>query len=111
MQPWIGRDRVSHKDLSEALKVIDLKPELRRKIDGFIDDYAFLGGHLSWNDDTVPDLQECVKAVLAISDKELYSIVNSKSADALRDYVKDKVINMTEEDIEEICYVITKVNK
>lgn len=109
MQPWMKKERIRKLELEQSLKVIDLKREERRLIDGYLDDYAFLGGTLFWNMSDIPKLQWCIKALLHISETEFDDILMSESDERLRSLIKDRTTGLDNSDIEEVCNVLTKV--
>lgn len=111
MEPWISRERISKLELDKAIKVIDLSREDRRMISNYVDDYAFLGGELFWETGDIPKLQKCLKAILHITEKEFDSILYYSSPDVLRDLIKNKTIGFNNAEIDEICNVLTKVEK
>ena len=109
MQPWLKKEKLGNIELSESLKVVELKPAIRKLVNSYLDDYAFLGGELPWKDEDLSVLQKCVEGVLGLSDEKLYSIVETGDPDLLRAFVSNKTTGFTKDDIEEICNVITKV--
>ena len=109
MQPWLKKERIRKLELKQALKVIDLKREERRTIEGYLDDYAFLGGTLFWNVSDILQLQYCIKALLYISESEFNEILVSGADDTLRRLVKDRTTGLDDLGIEEVCNVLTKV--
>ena len=111
MQPWLRKERIRGRRLSDALKVLDIGRDMRRMIAGYVDDYQFLGGALFWEEKDVPKLQSCLKSILQIRDSQLNAIVEKGSHDELRNLVKSRTIDFSASDIDEICNVLTKVNK
>ena len=111
MQPWLRKERIRGRRLSDALKVLDIGRDARRLIAGYVDDYKFLGGTLFWEEKDIPTLQSCLKSLLQIRDSQLNAIVEKGSHDELRNLVKSRTIDFSASDIDEICNVLTKVNK
>ena len=109
MKPWIERERFRRIELMNSLKVIDLKLKQRRMIDGYIDDYAFLGGNLFWDVEDIPKLQECLMSILNISPVKFDNILMAQDPNKLRSIVKDQTTGFSETEIDEICNVLTKV--
>lgn len=111
MQPWIERKRIRKKSMRADLAVLDLTRFQRKIIEEYMDDYAFLGGKMFWMENDIPKLQECLRAVLSISNLEFERMLVSGIPDVLRETVSNKVTGFSLEEIEEICNVLTKVVK
>jgi hypothetical protein len=111
MQPWLKKERIRIKDLSQDLKVLDLKRIDRKEIEAYLDDYIFFNGRLFWSENEIVKLQEYLKDILQISQKEFLECLSLNSPDQLRQIVASKVTGLNDADIEEICNVLTKVNK
>lgn len=111
MKPWIDRERISKLELEKAVKVIDLTRKDRKTISNYIDDYAFLGGDLFWEIGDIPKLQKCLMAILHISDVEFDEIILNENANKLRRMVQSKTVGFSNDEVEEICNVLTKVVK
>lgn len=111
MQPWINREQYRRKKLFADLRVLEISRELRKLIEGYIEDYAFMKGQFFWESQEIPILQRCVKAVLYLSDSQYEKILTKGTPDSLREFVKNKTEAFSEIEIEEICNVLTKVVK
>lgn len=111
MEPWLKRDRIRKHELDKSIKVVDLAREDQRMISNYIDDYAFLGGELFWETGDIPKLQKCLRAVLHITDKEFDNILLYDLPEELRRIIRSKTTGFNEEEIDEICNVLTKVEK
>ena len=111
MQPWLRKERIRGRELADDLRVIDLNRRDRMVIEGYIDDYKFLGGNLIWRVEDVPILQQCMKAILQLSEGQFLSIVAKGDAELLRNYVRNKTIGFSDDDVDEICNILTKVNE
>ena len=107
MQPWINRKRIRAKYLNNSLRVMDLDRRTRKTISGYLDDYLFLGGQLFWKVEDISKLQNCLLAILQIPINEFSCIVSSGNADALRTLIKKKTDGFSDQEIEEICFVLT----
>ena len=110
MQPWLRKERIRGKELADDLCVIDLNRRDRKIIDGYIDDYKFLGGEMIWRVEDIKQLQSCLKAILNISEKQFIMLISKGDPNLLREAVKDRTIAFTDKDIDEICNVLTKVD-
>ena len=109
MQPWLKGKRIRRLELEKAIKVLDLNRTERKVISNYVDDYAFLGGELFWMTEDIPKLQKCLKAILHISEKEFDTILFYDSANTLRELVKKQTEGFEDNEIDEICNVLTKV--
>lgn len=104
MQPWIGEEIISDEELYDSLRVLELSRSEKKEIKNLISDYGLFAGNLIWKEEDMDKLQRLVKSVLGITDNE---IVNMNNASDLSCRVKDSVKRLSEDDIKEICYVIT----
>lgn len=104
MQPWIGTGKIDNQALKDSLKVLDLSKEQKNKVLSLIDDYSLCNGMLIWNRSDLPRLQKLVQSVLGISDKDLSRI---EYPDELKQLVKTKVSKLRNEDIDDVCYILT----
>ena len=111
MQPWLRKERIRGRELADDLRVIDLNRKDRMVIEEYIDDYKFLGGNLIWRVEDVPILQQCLKAILQLSEGQFISIVAKGDAEWLRNYVRKKTNGFSDDDVDEICNILTKVNE
>ena len=109
MQPWIKREQYRRKKLFADLRVLELSRSLKKLISGYVEDYAFMKGNFFWNNNDIPTLQRCIKAVLGLSDAEFERILLTGKPENLKKYVVAKTQTFTNEEIEEICNVLTKV--
>ena len=107
MQPWINRSRIRAKTLNSSLRVIELDRKKKKIISGYLDDYLFLGGKLFWRVEDIPKLQNCLMEILQISDMDFKNIILGGNPDALRMLIKKKTAGFTDQEIEEICNVLT----
>lgn len=111
MKPWLGGEKIHLKDLKNDLSSLDLNHNMRVRIRNYISDYGFLGGDMLWREEDIPILQKCLRAVLYISDDEFTRIAVSATADDLRKLVRDKTSNLSADEIEEVCSLLTKVEE
>jgi len=109
LQPWLQKDRIRGKQLLNDLKSLDMSRYYRNKISDFIEQYVFLGGRMIWGVDEIPMLQSCLMSLLYLTDTEFKKILLSGSADMLRTFVREKTTGLEDDDIDEICNVLTKV--
>lgn len=102
MQPWFGGKMVPEDTLKSSLSVLDLPRSDKKKILAIMDDYL-LFGTLIWDKSQLPDLQELIQNILGLSDKAKSGI---HTADELRAFVKSKLFKCTNQNIEDICFVL-----
>jgi hypothetical protein len=108
MQPWIEHERFSKKELTLAAEVLEIPRGFKKVISELIDDYDFYGGRLIWAVVDVPKLQMLLKSVLSVPDTEFYNILSEGGPNTLRRLVSRKLRGFTENEIDEICNVLTK---
>lgn len=111
MQPWLQAERISRKILKNDLKAIELDRFSKKKITDLIDDYVFCGGILSWDEKDIHELQKLVKSILGISNGEFERIIMEGSPEELQYLVSNRTTSLSDEQINEICNVLTKVGE
>lgn len=109
LQPWIQSERMHSKDLQFAISSLDLSRNDRKTINGIIDDYVFLGGEMIWRAEDIPEIQKITKAVLGISEKAFTDIISLGRPTDLFDIISSKTTGFSNENITEICNILTKV--
>ena len=109
MSPWIERKRVRKKELMRDVKVIDISSHQRKQLLKYINDYIFFCGKLIWNVEDVPKLQEIIKAILGITETEFENIVISNDPDVFRGAISKRLRDYNEQEIDEVCNILTKV--
>lgn len=109
LQPWIPHDRMHGRSLKDNIRLVDLPRAIKRQLIECVSDYVFCGGTLIWKVEELPRLQGMLRAVLDITNSEFEQIVMNQDADALRMIVKRKTIGLNDNEIDEVCNVLTKV--
>ena len=104
MQPWIGDHYIDEKCLRESLKSLDLSRSNRKKISRVISDYSLFNGILVWNEDEIGKVSAFIQAILGISNHDFDEV---ETTEDLKSLVKSKLKKMSDDSIEEICYVLT----
>lgn len=107
LQPWIPRDQYRRKVLRNDLKALDIPKKIKDQISTCLEQYLFFQGNMIWKTEEIAYLQELVKALLSISESEFENIVVSGKADELRAVIKQKTIGLSDQEIEEVCCVLT----
>lgn len=111
LQPWIQKEYIHRRSLLQDLKTLEIKRDTRRFVSKAIEDYAFLNGKLLWKVDEIVDLQKVLKDIMDIKESEFNYIVLNGTPDYLRKLIKCKTTGFSEEEIIEICNVLTKVGE
>lgn len=107
LQPWISRNRYRGKVLRNDLKALDISKKVKDCISVYIEQYLFFQGNMVWEIEEIACLQELVKALLGISDGEFTSIIINGKPDELRDVIRRKTNGLSNQEIEEVCCVLT----
>ena len=107
LQPWIKRDRLHGKALRNDLKALDIAKRIKDRISICIEQYLFFQGNMIWKMEEIAYLQKLVRSLLSISDREFENIVISGKPDELKAAVGRKVTGLSDQEIEEVCYVLT----
>lgn len=106
MQPWFGRKVYDRKILKNALETLEISRNTRKQVNELLEDYFLFGGHLIWQESDIPKLRALLQNILGIDDRKLMQL---ESPDDLRKQVTSKVQNMSMNDINEICFILTYV--
>lgn len=109
MQPWLNKERIRKKELLQDVKILEVSRSVKKDIIKYLDDYIFLNGKMIWEEKDIPILQRFLKEILGISNAEFEKIVISNKSGEFKELVANKVIDFSNDNIEEICSVITKV--
>ena len=109
MSPWIQRERLRQKTLLQDVKVLDVTRQQRKQILKSVNDYIFFCGKLVWNVEDIPKLQECLKAILGITEAEFARLVSSESATLFKESISKRLTSFDDSELDEICNVLTKV--
>ena len=104
MQPWLKGTMIEESLLKESLKVLDLNLSYRKMLKSLISDYSLFNGMLSWSESEIETVKELVQAVLGITERD-YARIDTPSD--LESLVSSKVRALTDQDIDEICYILT----
>jgi hypothetical protein len=108
MQPWIARGKFFKKELTLDVEALEIPRGAKKAIRELIDDYDFYGGRLIWAVVDVRKLQTLLKSVLSVPDDEFSNILSEGTPNVLRQLVSRKLRGFTENEIDEICNVLTK---
>ena len=107
LQPWINRTRYKGRVLRNDLKALDISKKVKEHILVYIEQYLFFQGNMIWGIEEIYCLQELVKALLGISDSEFTNIIINGKPDELRDIIRRKTNGLSNQEIEEVCCVLT----
>jgi hypothetical protein len=111
MQPWIDRPQISAGELSVSLKTLELSRENRKIINILAGIYIGNGGKMIWAETSISLLQELIRDIVELSDREFSKIVTEGTPDTLKRFINDKTSGLSADDVEEICYVLTKAGE
>ncbi len=109
LSAWIPKGKLKSKLLYADFKTLNLNREYRDHIKELINEYLFCGGCLIWKETDIPKLQELLKAVLGITKEEFDNCVLQGDANKLINMIKSRTYGFTEEDVNVVCAIITKV--
>lgn len=69
--------------------------------------YRNHNGHMIWNENSLALLKQLLFDILGISQKTIENAIKAGNPDLLRREVMLKTINLTYEQVEEICHILT----
>lgn len=107
MQPWIHGEQIPEEELQSAVSVLELPRSIRKSVCSLLEEYTAWEGQLVWSADQLPDLQLILRSVLTISLKELEGMAATDDPVQLKQHVLGKTKGLSDEDIEEICFLLT----
>lgn len=108
MQPWLNRGRIWSRELEEDLRMADLRTADRKEIEKRVDYYITHRGRMRWEEAELPKLRDCLKVILQIPQKEMQAFLQSRDDEELRKAVRGKTKGLSESEIEEICFKLSK---
>lgn len=108
LQPWIGKDFIKINDLYDSLKVMEMSRTDRKEMKNIIEQYEIFAGNMILKEEDMKKVQHLVKVILGITDNE---IMQMKDSSELFRTVKEKIKGLNDKEINEICYVMTKVGE
>jgi hypothetical protein len=111
MQPWIDRPQISADELRVSLKTLELSRENRKIINILAGIYIGNGGKMIWAETSISLLQELIRDIVELSDGEFSEIVTGGTPDTLKRFIDNITSGLSADDIEEICYVLTKAGE
>lgn len=104
IQPWIGEETIAESVLKNALKVLDISRQHKRKLNLLIVDYTLFNGHLIWREDELIMIRDLIQEILEINNKEFKK---NNNLNDLKKIVRSRLNKMEQTAIEEICYLLT----
>ncbi len=104
MDPWIGDEEYSEQDIQEAISVLDISSRNKRKVESLVNEYLKQGGKLIWREEELGTLSKLVQGVLEIKDEDYLEV---ESQDDLVLLVKSKIVDISDTDINEVCFYLT----
>lgn len=107
MEPWMPGDTIEFSELERALNCLDISRANRKLLSVMICTYRNHNGHMIWNVSSMGLLKQLLFDILDISQKTIDIAVQNSNPDLLRREVILKTNNLTFEQVEEICHVLT----
>lgn len=107
MEPWMPGDIIEFSELARSLNCLDISRANRKLLSVMICTYRDHKGHLIWNVSSMGLLKQLLFDILDISQKTIDIAIRNGNPDLLRREVILKTNNLTFEQVEEICHVLT----
>ena len=107
MEPWMPGDTIEFSELARALNCLDISRANRKLLSVMICTYRNHNGHMIWNVSSMGLLKQLLFDILDISQKTINIAIQNSNPDLLRREVIVKTNNLTFEQVEEICHVLT----
>lgn len=107
MEPWMPGDTIEFSELARALNCLDISRVNRKLLSVMICTYRNHNGHMIWNVSSMSLLKRLLFDILDISQKTIDIAIQNSNPDLLRREVILKTNNLTFEQVEEICHVLT----
>ncbi len=107
MEPWMPGDTIEFSELARSLNCLDISRANRKLLSVMICTYRNHNGHMIWNVSSMGLLKQLLFDILDISQKTINIAIQNSNPDLLRREVIVKTNNLTFEQIEEICHVLT----
>lgn len=107
MEPWMPGDIIEFSELARSLNCLDVSRANRKLLSVIICTYRNHNGHMIWNVSSMGLLKQLLFDILDISQKTINIAIQNSNSDLLRREVIAKTNNLTVEQIEEICHVLT----
>ena len=101
-------DTIEFSELARALNCLDISRANRKLLSVMICTYRNHNGHMIWNVSSMGLLKQLLFDILDISQKTINIAIQNSNPDLLRREVIVKTNNLTFEQVEEICHVLTK---
>lgn len=107
MEPWMPGDTIEFSELTRSLNCLDISRANRKLLSVMICTYRNHNGHMIWNVSSMELLKQLLFDILDISQKTIDIPIQNSNPDLLRREVMLKTNNLTFEQVEEICHVLT----
>lgn len=107
MEPWMPGDIIEFSELARSLNCLDISRANRKLLSVMICTYRDHKGHLIWKVSSMGLLKQLLFDILDISQKTIDIAIRNGNPDLLRREVILKTNNLTFEQVEEICHVLT----
>lgn len=107
MEPWMPGDTIEFSELARSLNCLDISRANRKLLSVMVCTYRDHDGHMLWDVSSMGLLKQLLFDILDISQKTIDNAIQKSDPDLLRREVILKTINLTLDQVEEICHVLT----
>lgn len=107
MEPWLPGDMIEFSELARSINSLEVSRSNRKLLSVMACTYRDHNGHMIWNENSLALLKQLLFDILGISQKTIENVIKAGNPDLLRREVMLKTINLTYEQVEEICHILT----
>ena len=107
MEPWLPGDMIEFSELARSINSLEVSRSNRKLLSVMACTYRNHNGHMIWNENSLALLKQLLFDILGISQKTIENAIKAGNPDLLRREVMLKTINLTYEQVEEICHILT----
>lgn len=108
MEPWLPGEMIDFTELANSLKCLEVSRNARKLLSVMLCTYRNHNGHLIWEEESISLLKSLLLDILNISQNFFNSIILSENPDKLREVIDNQTIGFSNDEINEICHVLTK---
>ena len=108
MEPWLPGNMIEFSELARSISSLEVSRSNRKLLSVMACTYRDHNGHIIWNENSLGLLKQLLFDILGISQKIIENAIQVGNPDLLRREVMLKTINLTYEQVEEICYILTR---
>jgi energy-coupling factor transporter ATP-binding protein EcfA2 len=107
MEPWLPDDQIKHDELISSLNSLEVSRVNRKLLSIMVATYTNHQGHIIWDENSIPTLQNLLCDILSLSKTTFDGFVELGNPNTLRAFVQKKTTGFIIEQIDEICSVLT----